>query len=287
VSLAGSLSLLEGEAKFMFTITKKEFELLAEYIKANYGIYLKEEKRALVTGRLYNVLVQNNLKNFSEYFEYIHNDKSGDAVTTLINKITTNHTFFMREAEHFYYFRDKALPYLVKSKKNKDLRIWSAGCSSGEEPYTLVMIIDEFFGKEKALWDSKVLATDISSKVLDTAQKAVYSNDKLEGLPSLWKINYFKKFDNESSILIDKIRYEVIFRKFNLMNESFPFKRKFDVIFCRNVMIYFDERTKCELVGKFYNMLEPGGYLFIGQSESLNREETKLRYIMPAVYRKE
>jgi len=271
----------------MFTITKKEFELLAEYIKANYGIYLKEEKRALVTGRLYNVLVQNNLKNFSEYFEYIHNDKSGDAVTTLINKITTNHTFFMREAEHFYYFRDKALPYLVKSKKNKDLRIWSAGCSSGEEPYTLVMIIDEFFGKEKALWDSKVLATDISSKVLDTAQKAVYSNDKLEGLPSLWKINYFKKFDNESSILIDKIRYEVIFRKFNLMNESFPFKRKFDVIFCRNVMIYFDERTKCELVGKFYNMLEPGGYLFIGQSESLNREETKLRYIMPAVYRKE
>lgn len=134
--------------------------MLADYIRANYGINLKEEKQALVTGRLYNVLVQNNLKNFSEYFEYIHNDKSGDAITTLINKITTNHTFFMREVEHFYYLRDKVLHYLVKLKKNKDLRIWSAGCSSGEEPYTLAMIIDEFLGNEKALWDSKVLAAD-------------------------------------------------------------------------------------------------------------------------------
>lgn len=271
----------------MFTITKKEFELLSAYIKANYGINLKEEKKALVTGRLYNVLVQHDLKNFTEYFEYIQNDKTGDAVTTLINKITTNHTFFMRESEHFYYFRDKVLPYLVKRKNNKDLRIWSAGCSSGEEPYTLAMIIYEFLGKEKVLWDSKILATDISSKVLDIAKKAIYSIEKLENLPVTWKLNYFQKIDSENFELVDKMKNEVIFRKFNLMNENFPFKRKFDVIFCRNVMIYFDDRTKDQLVSKFYSMLEPGGYLFIGQSESLNREVTKLRYIMPAVYRKD
>lgn len=272
---------------FLLTITSKEFKQLADYIKANYGIRLKEEKKTLVTGRLYNVLMDNNFSNFSDYYDYIISDKTGDAVNTLINKITTNHTFFMREADHFYYFRDKVLPYLKKIEREKDLRIWSAGCSTGEEPYTLTMIVDEFFGKEKMLWNTKILATDISSKVLDTAIKGVYNNGDIATLPSSWKLNYFRNHDNENSILTDRIRNEVIYRKFNLMDQIFPFKRKFHVIFCRNVMIYFDTKTKEELVNKFYDMTEYGGYLFIGHSESLNREKTKYRYIMPAVYRKE
>ncbi|AGX43390.1 CheR family methyltransferase [Clostridium saccharobutylicum] len=271
----------------MVTITKKEFRKFADYIKINYGINLKEEKQALVMGRLQNVLIENNFKSFSEYYDYVISDKTGNAVVTLINKITTNHTFFMREIDHFNYFKDKVLPYLKKVASDRDLRIWSAGCSTGEEPYTLAMIIDEFFSKEKMWWDSKILATDISSRVLDSAIKGIYGNEEIDLLPSSWKVNYFKKYDKENSIITDKIRNEIIYRKFNLMDEIFPFKRKFHVIFCRNVMIYFDPKTKAKLINKFYDMTERGGYLFIGHSESLNREETKYKYIMPAVYRKE
>lgn len=271
----------------MITITDKEFRKLTDYIKVNYGINLKEEKRNLVTGRLHNVLMQNNFNNFSDYYDYIIKDKTGDAVITLINKITTNHTFFMREADHFFYFRDRLLPTLKTTVNDKDLRIWSAGCSSGEEPYTLAMIIDEFFGKEKVGWDTKVLATDISKKVLEKATKGIYSSEDIFPLPFNWKINYFTKLDNEQSVVVEKIKNEIVYRKFNLMNEIFPFKRKFHIIFCRNVMIYFDMKTKTQLINKFYDMTEPGGYLFIGHSESLNREATRYKYIMPAVYRKE
>jgi len=271
----------------MHAITEKEFKKLADYIKVNYGIYLKDEKKSLISGRLHNVLLLNNFDSFSEYYEYVISDKTGDAVTTLVDKITTNHTFFMREADHFYYFRDKFLPYFAGSLKEKDLRIWSAGCSSGEEPYTLAMIIDEFCGKEKMLWDAKILATDISGKVLEAAKKGEYGNEAIAAIPVAWKMNYFKKINDEKSVIADKIKNEVIYRKFNLMDEVFPFKRKFHVIFCRNVMIYFDDRTKRELVNKFYGLTEPGGYLFIGHSESLNRDDTNYKYLMPAVYRKD
>ena len=271
----------------MHAITDKEFKALADYIKANYGIQLKEEKQSLVTGRLHNVLLQNNFDNFSEYYDHIVSDKSGDAVATLVDKITTNHTFFMREVDHFHYFRDKVLTHLVGTVKEKDLRIWSAGCSSGEEPYTLAMILDEFLGDEKVWWDAKILATDISGKVLEAAKKGEYSSDEIASVPAGWRMNYFKKLNNENYVIIDKIKNEVIYRKFNLMDEVFPFKRKFHVIFCRNVMIYFDNETKRELVNKFYDLTEPGGYLFIGHSESLNREATRYKYVMPAIYRKE
>jgi len=270
----------------MVEITQEEFRQLATYIKLNYGINLKEEKKALITGRLHNELLKNNFKSFSEYYDYILSDKSGSAVATLVNKITTNHTYFMREPNHFFYFRDKVLPYLKKTITDKDLRIWSAGCSTGEEPYTLAMIIDEFFGEEKVWWDTKVLATDISSKVLEQAKKGIYSNENVSVLPLRWKYNYLEKLDNKSFVFTDKIKKEVIFRKFNLMDRVFPFKKKFHVIFCRNVMIYFDSHTKRELVNKFYDLTEYGGYLFIGHSESLSRNETRYKYIMPAVYRK-
>ena len=121
-------------------------------------------KKALVMGRLQRILVEKGFKDFTEYYNYIISDKSGEASKILINKITTNHTFFMREVEHFYFFKNQVLPYLLNVVKDKDLRIWSAGCSSGEEPYTLSMIIDEFLGKEKIWWDTKILATDISSR---------------------------------------------------------------------------------------------------------------------------
>lgn len=271
----------------MISITDKEFEKLSAYIKKQYGINLKEEKRTLVTGRLYNELVKNGFDNYSDYIDYILADKSGNALNSLVNKITTNHTFFMREAEHFYFFRDAVLPYLVNTVKDKDLRIWSAGCSSGEEPYTLAMIIDEFLGKEKVWWDTKILATDISSKVIDRAVNGCYSKDEVENISPQWKLNYFTRVDKDKLKIADRIRNEVIFRRLNLMDDTFPFKKKFHVIFCRNVMIYFDVETKKKLINKFYHLLEYGGYLFIGHSEAIERGTTNFRYVMPAVYRKE
>lgn len=271
----------------MITITEKEFKRLAEYIKMNYGINLKAEKQSLVVGRLSNVLMNKNFTSFSEYMDYVVADKTGEAIITLLDKITTNHTFFMREVDHFHYFRDKVLPFLFSTVKQKDLRIWSAACSSGEEAYTLAMLVDEFFGKEKMWWDTKILATDISSNVLDIAQKAVYSKERIASLPAAWKLNYFTELDAQHVILNERIRNEVIYRKFNLMDAVFPFKKKFHVIFCRNVMIYFDNKTKDELVEKLYDLTEYGGYLFIGHSESLNRNLTRYKYVMPAVYRKE
>lgn len=271
----------------MVAITEKEFRQLAQYIKSNYGINLKKEKQALVMGRLSNVLANKGFSSFSNYFDYVISDKSGEAVITLINKITTNHTYFMREPDHFYFFRDRVLPFLKRTVADRDLRIWSAACSSGEEPYTLAMILDEFFGREKPLWDTKILSTDISEKVLDIARTGIYGNERIAPLPAGWRMNYFKKYDNENSILIDRIKNEVIYRKLNLMDESFPFRKKVHTIFCRNVMIYFDNETKDRLANKLYDLMECGGYLFIGHSESLNRGTSGFRYVMPAVYRKE
>jgi len=230
--------------------------------------------------------MQRSLNSFTEYYHYLISDKTGEAITTLVDKMTTNHTFFMREAEHFYYFRDHVLPFLVHTIKDRDMRIWSAACSSGEEPYTLAMILDEYLGKEQLLWDSKVLATDISNAVLDIAQMGVYSNDRIAPLPMNWKNEYFNKHSTDQSVVVDRIRNQVIYRKYNLMDKAIPFKKKFHVIFCRNVMIYFDNQTKEELLERLYEMTEYGGYLFIGQSESLNRDSTRFKYVMPAVYRK-
>lgn len=271
----------------LITITDEEFEKLAKFIKSNYGINLKEEKKSLVMGRLRKVLYQKNMSSFSEYLDYVLSDKTGEAVSDMVNRITTNHTYFMRESKHFEFFKEEVLPYLKKKVSDKDLRIWSAGCSTGEEPYTLAMIIDEFFGKEKLFWNTQILATDISSKVLDVAKKGVYNNDSIAKMPSEKRLKYFKKISDEKSEVVDQIKKEVIFARLNLMNETFPFKKKFHTIFCRNVMIYFDSKTKMDLVNRFYEITEPGGYLFIGHSESLIRSQTKYKYIMPAVYRKE
>jgi chemotaxis protein methyltransferase CheR len=271
----------------MIDIPDKEFIQLVEYVKSNYGINLTH-KRTLVVGRLQNYLTQKGIKSFTEYYKLLISDTSGNSASELVNKLTTNHTFFAREVQHFDFFKDKALPDLVKQcEKNRDLRIWSAGCSSGEEPYTLAMLIADYFGENRAMWDTKVLATDISTKVLNIAKAGIYQNEQLDSLPENWRRNYFKKLDKEKSSVADNIKSEVVFRIFNLMNEAFPFKKKFHVIFCRNVMIYFDSNTKTELVNKFYENTEHGGYLFIGHSESINREESRYKYVMPAVYRKE
>lgn len=267
-------------------IQEKEFRQFAEYIRSNYGINFKDEKKMLIEGRLGHLLASMNIKSLSEYMDYVKSDKSGKAASLMLDKITTNYTYFMREPEHFKYFKEFVLPYLSKTVKDKDLRIWSAACSTGEEPYTLAMIMDEYFGVNKSLWNTEVLATDISQRALDMAKKGVYDKEKVSNLPKAWKKLYFKDYDDQQYILTEEIRKQVVFANLNLMDTSFPFRRKMHVIFCRNAMIYFDNKAKEKLIQNLYDITEPGGYLFIGHSEGLNRETMRYRYVMPAVYRK-
>jgi len=269
----------------MIKLKDSEFRELTGYMKANYGINLIE-KKLLVEGRLSNIVAEKGFNNFSDYLKYVFKDTSGNEIIVLINKLTTNHTYFMREFEHFDYFRDTIMPYLESSAKIKDLRIWSAGCSSGEEPYTLAMLIADYFGNQGSMWNTKILATDISENVLQIAEKGIYTQEAVKTIPKYWRLKYFNKIEDNNYQIISTIRNEIIYRKFNLMTDIFPFKKKFHVIFCRNVMIYFEPKTKMELIKKFYDMTEIGGYLFLGHSESVNKNDTNYKYIMPAVYRK-
>lgn len=194
----------------MEAITDQEFIDLVQFIKQNYGINLTE-KKSLVLGRLHNYIVQSGFDSFSAYFRHVISDTTGRSVVVLIDKLTTNHTYFMREPQHFSLFERVVLPYLAKvGNATKDLRIWSAGCSTGEEPYTLAMIVDSFLGAEKWQWDSKILATDISTMALEKGKQGVYPTAGLDGLPANWKKRYFRPYDQENHIVIDKIRSEAV-----------------------------------------------------------------------------
>ncbi|MCL2852982.1 MAG: protein-glutamate O-methyltransferase CheR [Defluviitaleaceae bacterium] len=269
----------------MKDLTDKEFYMLRDYIKANFGINLGIEKKSLIYSRLRSTLVEKGFADFTQYYNYLVNDKSGMSVVTFIDKITTNHTFFMRETDHFSYLRETALPETEQIfGRERDLRLWCAGCSSGEEAYTIKIIVEEYF-KGKG-WNTDILATDISTTVLTKALNGQYLKENMGNMPPDWLKKYFVP-QGENYAVCDDIKKGIIFRKFNLMNPSFTFKKKFHIVFCRNVMIYFDLNTRQELVEKFYNATEDGGYFFIGHSESLSNTKTNYKYIMPAVYRKE
>ncbi|MDE7432917.1 MAG: protein-glutamate O-methyltransferase CheR, partial [Lachnospiraceae bacterium] len=205
----------------------------------------------------------------------------------LVNFLTTNHTYFMREFQHFEYFKNVVLPWLKQKEKNrKDLRIWCGAASTGEEPYMIAMVLADFFGLERSQWDTKVLATDISTKVLQQAIAGVYNAEQLTNVPEQWKRHFFKPILGGTQYMVkDELKQEVLFRQFNLM-DPFPFKKKMHTIFLRNVMIYFDEKTKCELLQKVYDYLEPGGYLFVGMTETLDRNSVPFQIIQPSIFRK-
>ena len=267
----------------MLAIEQEEFDQLKDFIYNNYGIDLSKKKH-LVEGRLGNTIVAKGYESFGQYFHHVYHDKTGNELSQLVNKITTNHTYFMREKSHFDFYRQTILPSLERTVTEKNLGIWSAGCSTGEEAYTLAMLTDEYFSSRSKGWDTRILATDLSDRVLDVAQKGIYPESAVEELSAAYKQKYLNKCD-EGYQFSNIIRKNVLFHKFNLM-DSFNFKRKFHVIFCRNVMIYFDKKTKLELVKKFYEATEDGGYLLIGHSEYLEKDSLAYQYVMPAVYRK-
>lgn len=272
----------------MVKITDNEFSHLVSFLKKKYGINL-EQKRILLEGRLASYLEDNGYHSFTEYIKAIESDRGGKEITNLLNKVTTNHTFFMREADHFHYFRDQVLPSLERGVRDRDLRIWCAASSSGEEPYTLAMLLADYFGNKVPKWDTKLLATDLSQKVLDLAKSGTYALESIKDVPELWKKKYFMKAPasktGEPMVQVtQEIRNSVIYKQFNLMDPIVA-KKPFQVVFCRNVMIYFDVPTKAALVDRIYNAVCPGGYLFIGHTESLPKP-TRFNYIMPSIYQK-
>jgi chemotaxis protein methyltransferase CheR len=273
----------------MMNMTDREFRQLRELVYERLGINLSGKKRSMLIGRLQKLLRTSGFKNFQDYYEYLVNDAGMKAMTELINRVTTNYSFFYRGKIHFEYFVQTVLPEVVgslKKRNSRDLRIWTAGCSTGEEPYMLTMLMREFFGNEYSLWDGGILATDISEKVLTFARQGIYPAERTKEVPVQLRNKYLKKLKDGQMAVNDTIKNEVIFRKFNLINKHYPFKKPFQIIFCRNVMIYFDKQTRDTLLHRFYEKTEPGGYLFIGHSETLGREQTLYKYIMPAVYKR-
>jgi len=273
----------------MMAISDKEFNALRQLIYDRFGINLTDEKRSLLVGRLQKMIRDKKLGTFQNYYDYLNTDSTGEAVSNLINLVSTNYTYFNREKDHFDYFQNTALPNIceqLKKQNRKDLRIWCAGCSTGEEPYTLLMLMHEYLGHKYSSWDAGILATDISLQVLDTAQQGIYPVDKVASLPDSLQRKYFTKCANGKMQVCDTLRNEITFRRFNLMNKTFPFKKQFQIIFCRNVMIYFDQDTRNALVQRFHQNMEAGGYFFIGHSETLGRDNTLFKYLFPAAYQK-
>lgn len=267
-------------------ITDEEFKRISDHMKQRYGIDLTQ-KKVIVNGRLENYIKRGNWKSFHDFMNAVESDKSGNEERMLVNFLTTNHTYFMREFEHFDYFRKVVLPWLkTKESRTKDLRIWCGAASSGEEPYMIAMVLSDFFGLERDQWDTKILATDISTKVLQKAVAGVYNEEQLDKLPDQWKRHFFRHAPGtDQYVVTDELKREVIFRQFNLM-DPLPFKKKLHTVFLRNVMIYFDEPTKKDLVQRVYDALEPGGYLFIGTTETLDRSSTPFQIIQPSIFRK-
>jgi chemotaxis protein methyltransferase CheR len=263
-------------------ISDRDFHRLSEFVHENYGIDLSQ-KQQLISGRLSTVVKQKGYKNFTQFIDHLLATKNPEELTLLLNKLTTNYTFFMREMGSWDYFRDTVVPEIVrKHQKDKSLAIWSAGCSSGEEPYNISMYLLDYLGSSAKKWDTRVLATDISERALASARRGIYQLP--DTIPQEWKNKYFIPTQEEGYAVAPILKNNVIFQTFNLMS-PIQFRTKFDVIFCRNVMIYFKQQTKDALVNRFYNATNQGGYFFIGCSENIGAH-VPYRKVGTAVYRK-
>lgn len=270
-------------------ISDEEFAAISHLVYQTFGIVLGAEKRSLVVGRLHSCLTRRGLKSFSDYLRLLKADKSGEILSELVNHISTNFTSFFREASHFDFLASTALPevlQILEKKRSNDLRVWCAACSSGEEAYTIQMTIMRKLGLQYSTFDAGLLATDISVRMLDVARRGVYTGEQLDRIPEEYRNGFFKSLGDDRFAVKDNMRNQILFRRLNLMNAKFPFGKPFQIIFCRNVMIYFDEATRRRLIEKFHDVLEPGGYLFIGHSETINSEWSRFQNILPAVYRK-
>ena len=271
------------------SLTDSEFIKFSDLIYKQAGIFLKPEKKELLNARLTKRLRICQISTFKEYFDFI-NTPAQQKLEFLhfIDSISTNFTSFYRETSHFEFLKSRVLPELLTNNSGGNLFLWSSASSSGEEPYTLAMVLDEYSQSVQRM-KFNILATDISTKVLGIASNGVYSSEQAAKVPPATLKKYFQKGRNNShgKVKIKKnIRAHVTFKRFNLMHD-FPWNSEMDVIFCRNVMIYFDRSTQETLIKKFYKCLRPGGYLFIGHSESIASIKHVFLQVEATTYKKE
>lgn len=265
-----------------------EFDFIRSLVYERSRINLGPDKRQLVNARLGKRLRATNVPTLREYCRLLRQPGAEQELAHLIDAISTNHTFFFREIAHFHFLRDKAVPELqtrARAERWSRLRVWSAACSSGEEPYSIAITLAESL----ATWPWDVQATDISHRVLAKAQAAIYPDDTVSRLPAPTVRTYFQRgigAQEGNHRIKALLRERVTFQQLNLLDAQLPFTEPFHVIFCRNVMIYFDAKTQEELIGRLTRRLVPGGYLFVGHSESLTHLPHTLRPIRPAIYQK-
>ncbi|MBF0245404.1 MAG: protein-glutamate O-methyltransferase CheR [Planctomycetes bacterium] len=271
-------------------LSDEDFRFFTGLIHRRFGINLTQDKRTLLVGRLTKMLREKGIPDFHAYRQLLEGPDGEAELDELVNRISTNFTFFFREPAHFDFFRTVALPEMKARHDcagSRDLRVWCAAASSGEEPCSIAIAMREFFGTEYGRWSGGLLATDISAQALGVARCGVYPEDRLENMPAALRNRYFTRAaDGEGWQVSQAILGDITYRRLNLMNENLPFKSAFDVIFCRNVMIYFDQATRDALVDRLARLIVPGGYLFIGHSESIGRGHAMLDYIKPATYRR-
>ena len=270
-----------------FELKSSDFDKISRLVYEQCGIHLHEGKKELVKARLSKRLRAGNYKSFSEYYQYVTTQDGQDELIAMIDSISTNLTSFFREESHFVRLQRIIEGLIAKSAHRKiSFRVWSAGCSTGEEPYTLAITIREAAGHHP--FDASILATDISTKVLRIAEAGVYARDRVKtiALPLLKKYFQMGTGKSEGQVRVKSdLKAMVSFQRFNLM-DNFPDANHFDVIFCRNVMIYFDKKTQNVLVNKFHHALKSGGHFFVGHSESLTGLKHPFNYVEPSVYLK-
>ena len=274
----------------MSRITDKEFRELVALVYRESGIVL-DDKRELVDARLASLIRKKKYDSPKEILERLKNDDTGRTLIEVLDQVSTNLTYFFREPAHFDFISKVFLPELLKKKearKSRRIRLWSAASSSGEEPYSIAMTIHEYVGGDSR-WDIKILATDISTKVLRKAIEGEYSRQEVSKAPPKLVQRYFHRMgDNLAPVyrVVDPIKKMISFRRFNLLEDAYPFKGRFDLIMCRNVMIYFDGPTKQGLLRRFHQYMDEGAYLLTGHAESLANFEHLFKRINVAVYKK-
>jgi len=271
-----------------FEFTDRDFAYLREIVTGHSGISLGEQKRQLVYGRLTRRLRQLRLDSFEQYCAYVEQHLE-EELGELINAITTNLTSFFRENHHFEHLAGSALPEtMARNTGSRRLRLWSAGCSTGEEPYSIAMTVSETLESSLSGWDARILATDIDSQVVARAQAGVYPQDRIEGIPTSRQRRWFRRGTgpNSGKARVSSDLQELIaFRQLNLLKD-WPMRGPFDIIFCRNVVIYFDKEIQKRLFDRYADMLVPNGYLYVGHSESLHRISDRFKLIGKTIYQR-
>lgn len=263
-------------------LSKQEFELFRVLAYEKSGLDFPESKQQLVSTRLARNMRDLSISSFYDYYRHITEDQTGVSLSEMIDALTTNHTSFAREPKHFEFLRRKILPGL---RDRVRISIWSAACSSGEEPYSIAFTLAD---EGVPFHQMGILATDISTRVLETARKGIYPIERVEGIPPAQSKRYLVQGTSEWAdwyLVRKEVRASIEFRQFNLIEKAAGIG-PFPVIFCRNVMIYFDRNVQQGLVNRLAEHLEPGGYLFIGHSETLSGLEQPLEFVQSAIYRK-